>query len=277
MSTTTIPTTTRELLVGDVIRLVGTVWGRNEGDEVTVSDQPGNGSAYAHNGTWWLDEGGTWAWEFVSRPFVAPTNHLDLQVGDVIRLAGTVWGARAGEEHVIARHTDDGIPVTERMAWHIYDEWGFEFVSRPGVSPVVESDGSSVEIPADLTFTEYHPALLPLFARAAEAADEAGYCSEYDAIARVIGAPSRDEIKDLAATEYTVTIPLTVNTTWTVRALNAEAARNEIRRHMTYPEIRSHIESAIEGDRYGQPIARNVNGFQAQHTDSWTVSETPTT
>lgn len=49
------------------------------------------------------------------------------------------------------------------------------------------------------TYDTYDPRMLPLFAKAAEAADKAGYCNEYDTIAAVVGAPSRAEIKKLLA------------------------------------------------------------------------------
>lgn len=47
------------------------------------------------------------------------------------------------------------------------------------------------------TFEAYTPAMLPMFARLAAAANDRGYCSEYDGLARLVGAPSRIEIAEL--------------------------------------------------------------------------------
>lgn len=55
------------------------------------------------------------------------------------------------------------------------------------------------EEPVTETFDTYDERMLPLFAKAAEEAERRGYCAEYDGIAAVIGAPSREEIRRLTA------------------------------------------------------------------------------
>lgn len=57
------------------------------------------------------------------------------------------------------------------------------------------------------TFDTYDERMLPLFAKAAEEAERRGYCPEYDGIAAVIGAPSREEIRRLTAPPVPVKTP----------------------------------------------------------------------
>jgi hypothetical protein len=208
------------------------------------------------------------------------TRISQLRVGDVVRLTGMSWGAAyADTEATVTRIERNrahltGTFVIEDQESPFSESWPWTFVRH--AEPTPETGGESPEVPEGLVFTEYHPALLPLFTKAALAADEAGYCSEYDAIASEIGAPSRDEIKQLAGKEFTISFPMTVNVTTTVKGLNQDDAQRRFRQTIDYPAIRAMIETAITGNRYGDPIQRNTSGYEAQYQSNWTVTESPT-
>lgn len=80
------------------------------------------------------------------------------------------------------------------------------------------------------TFEAYTPAMLPMFARLAAAANDRGYCSEYDGLARLVGAPSRHEIEELTRPprrKYTVTVPVLTQITVEVEAHDEDSAIHE--------------------------------------------------
>jgi hypothetical protein len=58
---------------------------------------------------------------------------------------------------------------------------------------------------------------LPLWIAAARAADEADHCGEYDQIARAVGGPSRDDLRDAGFLDSTFTVEGTREVTLTVR------------------------------------------------------------
>lgn len=205
--------------------------------------------------------------------FTPPTTVADLQVGDVVRLVGEVWG----ESHAGTLATYSGGSYANGETgynWYLNDtDWTWEFVSRPETA-TSEEPSSQVEVPEGLEFTEYHPALLPLFTKAALAADAAGYCNEYDQIASEIGAPSRDEIKQLAGKEFTITVPYTVTVTTTAKGLSQDDAIRAFRNGQTYNTIRQQIIDALgpDGQQYAGEVYSNVKGYQSQYQSNWTVT-----
>lgn len=211
--------------------------------------------------------------------FTPPTRSTDLQIGDVIRLVGSVWGRAENDEVTVSEVTSEHAYANNGM-WYLdgAGHWTWEFVSRPETATPEETAPERMEIPEGLEFTEYHPALLPLFTKAALAADAAGYCSEYDSIASEIGAPSRDEIKRLAGKRFTVKVPLTVNVEVTVTAYDEADAIREVRKddfenHSTlgtWEGIENAIKRVLEDDPFQR--RRKYSGHQAQYTDNWTVT-----
>lgn len=136
-----------------------------------------------------------------------------------------------------------------------------------------EAEVATPEVPEGLTFTEYHPALLPLFAKAAKAANEAGYCSEYDSIAAAIGAPSREEIRLQTSATWTVKVPLTVMVEVEVPATDENEARREVSRVFgSWPNIREHFDAAVGEpgiSGWGTKFAENVRGWSGTAPDGY--------
>jgi hypothetical protein len=210
--------------------------------------------------------------------FTHPTTVAELQTGDVVRLVGQTWATHEGTTAVV--ESGSWARAEGGYRWFLDDNsWPWEFVSRPGQETATsEPTTPRVEVPEGLEFTEYHPALLPLFTKAALAADAAGYCSEYDQIAAEIGAPSRDEIKQLAGKPHKVVVPLTVNVEIEVSALDSEGAIRQVRSgdFSTFDGIRDLIAASIgvnqNGQTWGGPVAQHVTGYQSQYQDRWSVT-----
>lgn len=91
----------------------------------------------------------------------------------------------------------------------------------PDVTPEPEEEDTT--LPAE--FSAYHPSMLPMMRRAAEIANREGYCGVYDRIASEVGAPTRQEILDMDATDYVVRIPITFPVTVNVRAGSEQDAK----------------------------------------------------
>jgi len=159
------------------------------------------------------------------------TRIADLRVGDIVRLEGGAWRGHPaeGEEHAVEAFISDNEALVEG-SWRIYDEpgtrWPFVFVRRPGEVP----DENAIEVPEGLTFARYHESMFPMIEALSKAADEAGYCHEYDRMARSIGAPTRAEVRRIVqerdGRRYRVTIPLTVNIPVEVTAHSEDEARS---------------------------------------------------
>jgi hypothetical protein len=82
---------------------------------------------------------------------------------------------------------------------------------------------------------------LNVWVAAAQAAIEADFCSEYDRMARIIGAPTRDDLRDagLLDTEFTVTGTRTVTITVEIPfSTTYTAARpGDVRREFSVEEL----------------------------------------
>lgn len=146
----------------------------------------------------------------------------ELKEGDVVTLTGSGWGDRAGQERVIRVITDD--LSTARFVGGGYannDDWQVTLKSRP--------EAASREVPEGLTFARYHESMFPMIETLSKAADDAGYCAEYDRMARSIGAPTRAEVRTLVRERdggrYRVYIPVTVRIPVDVTAANEDEAR----------------------------------------------------
>lgn len=58
-------------------------------------------------------------------------------------------------------------------------------------------------------FEAYHESMLPMFRKISKEADDAGYCGEYDRLAQAIGAPTREQIKQIVGQKkYRVSVPI---------------------------------------------------------------------
>lgn len=114
------------------------------------------------------------------------------------------------------------------------------------------------------TFDTYDERMLPLFAKAAEEAERRGYCAEYDGIAAVIGAPSREEIRRLTAPPAPVKTPkelaqeafdaIPVGHTFHFTSQGEDPNRKHIK---LYDSTYLHD---LGGSQY-YPTARNIEGF----------------
>lgn len=102
-------------------------------------------------------------------------------------------------------------------------DWAFRSIEFDSVTDWAQERGitwaevPSVEVPAvpeGLAFDRYHESMLPMFEAASKAADEAGYCAEYDRMARALGAPTRAEVRALVrqreGVSYEAYVPVTV-------------------------------------------------------------------
>jgi hypothetical protein len=160
------------------------------------------------------------------------TRIADLRVGDIVRLEGGSWRNHFAEGREFRVESIDLATGEARVEgpWFIYDapdtEWPFVFVRRPGD----EDEEDAPEVPEGLTFARYHESMFPMIETLSKAADEAGYCHEYDRMARSIGAPTRAEVRRIVqerdGRRYLVTIPVTVNIPVQVTAQNETEARN---------------------------------------------------
>lgn len=149
-----------------------------------------------------------------------PTRVADLVAGDVIRLSGGRWADdhRDGIETVVTEvNTDRGWAYIETDQGNYVDDdsWPFTFVRHAGeVDETDETPGA------------YRPEYLDFVARISQAADDAGYCAEYDRLARAAGAPTRAEVRRLLRERdggrYRVTIPVVVNLTVEVTSTSGD-------------------------------------------------------
>jgi len=84
-------------------------------------------------------------------------------------------------------------------------------------------------------------AFLPILIAAARAADDAGYCPVYDEIARTIGGPTRDELREAGLLDTVFTVEGTRTVTLTVRipfSSEYTAARpGDVRRNFDADEL----------------------------------------
>lgn len=169
------------------------------------------------------------------------TNIADLNVGDRLRLAGPGWSERRGRVVIV-----DSIDLDNQRAFVHPDP---EDVDRNGdfhaayvdnieycanlvetaEEQTTEVPENAPDVPEGLTFERYHESMFPMIETLSKAADEAGYCHEYDRMARSIGAPTRAEVRRIVqerdGRRYRVTIPVTVNIPVEVNAQNVDAAR----------------------------------------------------
>lgn len=113
-----------------------------------------------------------------SRPF---------QVGDRVRANETSEANSVfeGQEYTVTRVIGNG----NETLLDLDDGLGRRYAHR---FDLVEPETIVPE-----TFERYDARMLPMFTVLAEEANRSGYCAEYDRLARMIGAPSRDEIEAL--------------------------------------------------------------------------------
>lgn len=170
-------------------------------------------------------------------------------------------GVKEGVEYTVERdsYLDAGEEVVN-LAGILGYVFAFrvQHVKEETVSDLYDLDGNSI------TLDSYNPALLPLFAKAAEEAERRGYCAEYDGIAAVVGAPSREEIRHLTAPPVPVKTPKEL----------AQEAFDAIPAGYTFHFTsqgedfdRKHIKLSDStylhdfGGSWYNPTARNIEGF----------------
>ena len=116
----------------------------------------------------------------------APRAPLAFKVGDRVRRTNpnSYMGLSFGDEGIVDKVNDAGNGLTIRGYGYGHSPRSYELV-EPAPEPKAD------------TFDKYDERMLPMFTTLAEAADDKGYCSEYDDLAALVGAPSRSEIKAL--------------------------------------------------------------------------------
>lgn len=170
------------------------------------------------------------------------TRIVDLRVGDIVRLEGGAWRGHPAEgvEYAVEALISDH-EARVGGSWYIYDEpgtrWPFTFVRRPGeeAEETQAAEENTPAVPEGLTFERYHESMFPMIETLSKAAEEAGYCSEYDRMARSVGAPTRAEVRRIAAerdgARRRIAFPLTVNVIYDTEGTftSEDAALNELR------------------------------------------------
>jgi hypothetical protein len=204
-----------------------------------------------------LDDGSilTWALEHgfsVETPTSSgPTRVADLKPGDVVILTGEAWTDRMGQERTIRTVDLDGAQAR-------FEEGGYADDADWTVTLK-----SSLPEPPELSLEEalrtgaYHSALLPMMEKISQAADTAGYCAEYDRMARSVGAPTRAEVRRLVGARdgrrrrVDVTIPVTVTFMTEGPTHTDEEALAELRDALsTWPGIIDLVTKSIEQYRW---------------------------
>ena len=122
----------------------------------------------------------------------------------------------------------------------------FQFTDNLG-TPVYDA---LVAERATLPLVPSDVAHLPLWISAAQAADEAGYCPVYDEIARTVGGPTRQDLRDAGLLTRNFTVEVTRNvrvyvdlaqsTSVTVDAANLADAREMVEEgivEIDWPEV----------------------------------------
>lgn len=198
---------------------------------------------------------------------VIPTTVAELVPGDVVRLTGRAWASSQRDREVTIRRVGDGCGYIEEqeVANHVTDNtgsWGFTFV-RHADTP------ATPEVPAfdaDTTFDAYHPSMLPMIEKLSKAADDAGYCAEYDRMARSIGAPTRAEVRRLvqerdgAKRQIRYTVPVTVTYVTEDAHQSDEDALSELRVKLgSWPGVIEVISNSIQSGRWDAlPVGGSV-------------------
>lgn len=180
------------------------------------------------------------------------TTVSELHIGDTVRFEGGNWtdDPRHGMETTVTGFSQDGrhaFVETDR-ARHVDDRlWPFVLVTCVGETPEVTPKKS---LKKALAAGEYHPDLLPLLERISQVADAAGYCGQYDDLAREVGLPDRARVKALVEerdgatyrVRYTLPIPIDIVVTGRdVAEVRAEASRQVTR----WPQIVRMLEARI--------------------------------
>lgn len=166
------------------------------------------------------------------------TDIADLNVGDRLRLAGSGWDERRGRVVIVESiHLDQGRAYVHPDPEDVdrNGEFHAAYVDNVAYSANLvetaeeQTTENAPDVPEGLTFERYHESMFPMIETLSKAADEAGYCHEYDRMARSIGAPTRAEVRRIVqerdGRRYLVTIPLTVNIPVEVTAQNEAEAR----------------------------------------------------
>ena len=167
------------------------------------------------------------------------TDIADLNVGDRLRLAGSGWDERRGRVVIVESiHLDQGRAYVHPDPEDVDRNGDFHaaYVDNVAYSANLvetaeeQTTENAPDVPEGLTFERYHESMFPMIETLSKAADEAGYCHEYDRMARSIGAPTRAEVRRIVqerdGRRYRVTIPLTVNIPVEVTAHSEIEARN---------------------------------------------------
>ena len=181
------------------------------------------------------------------------TRVADLQVGDTVILTGDRWTDRIGQERTIRRIDHEG----EDYAQARFEEGGYADDDQWTVTKKED-----YVAPTEVTLEEaiasgaYHPDLLPMMEKISAAADSAGYCAEYDRMARSVGAPTRAEVRRIVrerdGSRKRITFPVTVNITFETegRVTDDEAIRELGSKMSTWESIVSLVSESIRTNRW---------------------------
>lgn len=215
----------------------------------------------------------------------------DLRAGDVVQLTGGDWEGlshpAAGKlATVTGEGAFDGMTViTEydgnRQTHYVNSSWPYRFIwaapeeattettpEPEGQVTLTRAEYERLKADAEATFSQYDERLRPMFVNAARVANAAGFCSEYDRIARAVGAPERNEI----LAEETAEFNLSVEVTYTMRrtiTMRIEAPYNADEDWDLFDLDSSEVEQALDAElrEAGLPISESVEDFSVDRVE----------
>jgi len=117
--------------------------------------------------------------------------------------------------------------------------------------------------------------LWPAFGKVAAAADEAGYCAEYDRMSEAGGFPTREELREaglIPAKEYTATVYVDVDVSFTTRIRVITPSFEAANYDDAVDEAREIIEDMLDDDDVLDAVRAEHSDVPSDATVEWTLS-----
>lgn len=132
-----------------------------------------------------------------------PEQFSELSLADARRLRAWSgydrWAGNVGHSDDVSVDIEDDATI---LRWQedmhqCHEACWPDLVTAFNNDPANQGEDAVSDFSEALAAGRYHPDMLPLMERISEAADSAGYCAEYDRLARAVGAPTRAEVRTL--------------------------------------------------------------------------------
>lgn len=117
--------------------------------------------------------------------------------------------------------------------------------------------------------------LWPAFGKVAAAADEAGYCAEYDRMSEAGGFPTREELREaglIPAKEYTANVYVDVDVSFTTRVRVTTPSFEAANYDDAVDEARENIEDMLDDDDVLAAVRAERSDVPYDATVEWTLS-----